>query len=238
MNRRFSNERLALLPPTRPTRATRWCCAPTSERWPSGQSSPATGSGRGHPVDRGAPAGGGAGFPRAAALTRIDWSRTFDVSRRPSLDYGSGGEGCANVVFAEFSADRAEAIAIILDGKGLSLSAGAPRTIDLARETRRVSVSVHVFDRPLRRSPFCNQVVEANNEAVWRAVRGRVTIFLSSPRSARSDLPETYRATVRLDGVEFVSNTGQRIRTTSSIELTGPVRPRRGGWFSPARRPP
>jgi hypothetical protein len=74
-------------------------------------------------------------------------------------------------------------------------------------------------------------VAEASNKAVWRAVRGRVTILLSSPRSARSDEPETYRATVRLDGVEFVSNTGQRIRKTSSIELTGPIRPRRAGSF-------
>jgi hypothetical protein len=168
---------------------------------------------------------------RAAALTRTDWSRTFDVSRRPSLEYGSGGEGCGNVVYAEFSADRAEAIALILDGKRLNLSAGTPRTIDLARETRRVSVSVHVFARPLRRSPFCHQVAEANNEAIWRAMRGRVTILLSSSRGARSDLPETFRATVRLDGVEFVSKSGQRIRTASSIELTGPIRPRRAGSF-------
>jgi hypothetical protein len=171
---------------------------------------------------------------RAAALARIDWSRTVDVSRRPSLNYGSGGEGCANLVFAEFSDDRTEAIAIIVDGKGLSLSAGAPRTIDLSREARRVSVSVHVFDRPLRRSPFCHQVrqvAEANTEAVWRAVRGRVTILLSSPRSARSDLPETHRATVRLDAVEFVNKSGQRIRPTSSIELTGPIRPHRPGGF-------
>jgi TPR repeat protein len=163
---------------------------------------------------------------RAAALAQFDWSRTLEVSRRPSLNYGSGGEGCGHMVFAEFSDDRAEAITIIVDG-GLRLSAGAPRTIDLARETRRVSVSVHVFDRPLRRSPFCHQVAEANNEAVWRAVRGRVTILLSSPRSAR----ETYRATIRLESVEFVSNTGQKIRTTSSVELTGPIRPRRAGSF-------
>ena len=168
---------------------------------------------------------------RAAALARFDWSRTLEVSRRPSLNYGTGGEGCANVVFAAFSDDRAEAITIIVDGKGLALSAGAPRTIDLARETRRVSVSVRVFDRPLRRSPFCHQVAEANNEAIWRAVRGRVTILLSSPRRARSDQPETYRATIRLESVEFVNKSGQRIRPTSSVELTGPIRPRRAGSF-------
>jgi TPR repeat protein len=168
---------------------------------------------------------------RAAALARIDWSRTFEVSRRPSLNYGSGGDGCGNMVFAEFTDDRTEAIAIVVDGKGLGLSPAGPRTIDLARETRRVSVSVRVFDRPLRRSPFCHLVAEANHEAVWRAVRGRATILLSSPRSARSDQPETYRATIRLDSVEFVSNTGQRIRMTSPIELNGPIRPRRGGSF-------
>jgi hypothetical protein len=168
---------------------------------------------------------------RAAALAGIDWSRTFDVSRPPSLNYGSGGDGCGHMVFAAFSEDRTEAITVILDGKGLNLSAGASRSIDLARETRRVSVSVHVFERPLRRSPFCQQVAEASNEAVWRAVRGRVTILLSSPRSARSDLPETSRAAIRLEDVEFVSKTGQRIRTASLIELTGRIRPRRAGSF-------
>ena len=155
----------------------------------------------------------------AAAMARVDWTRTFDVSRIPVLRFDRT-EGCGHVLVAAFSADRAEAISVHADRETLNLVT-APRTIDLARE-RAVSVSVHVYDRPMRSPVFCTDVGFPRSDEVWRAVSGRITIELSEPGvSARE--PHLYRATIRIDGAEFVSPSGQRTRQSAPIVITALV---------------
>lgn len=118
--------------------------------------------------------------------------------------------------------DRAEAVVIRVDQDALGLKSG-PAIIDLARAGAH-SVAVHVFDRPVEASPFCTDVRtgEPPPETTWRALSGVLTIELS-PLGATTRARGFSRATVRLDGAEFVSPSGKRLRQTASILLSALV---------------
>ena len=157
---------------------------------------------------------------RDAALAKVDWSATFDVARQPALRYESN-EGCGHVSLSGLTGDRAEVISVTIDKLGLGLEPGV-HTLDLGRE-RRVAVNVHLYDRPRRESPFCTDLRDGSiDERVWRAVSGRITIELTAPGvSARH--PAFYRATVRIEGAEFVGSGGRRVRQTAPIVITALV---------------
>ena len=150
---------------------------------------------------------------RAAALARTDWSQRFDLARRPALRYASS-EGCAHMVLSALSDDRTEALAIVVDAKSLGIGT-VPRTLDLARETRRVSVSVRVYDRALRQLPFCSRAGEPASQEIWRAVTGRMTIQVFAGSNANNTVIP--RATIRLEAAEFVNAAGTRVRLTTPI---------------------
>jgi TPR repeat protein len=163
---------------------------------------------------------------RSAALAKVDWSATFDAARDPVLRYESN-EGCGHVSLSALTGDRAEIILLRIDKRGLGLEPGV-HTIDLAREPR-VAVTVHVYDRPLRESPFCTDVGHGSiGEGIWRAVSGRITIELSE-RGVSARNPAFYRARVRIDGAEFVSAGGRRVRQTQSIQIAAVVGMMSGG---------
>jgi hypothetical protein len=156
---------------------------------------------------------------RQAALARVDWSRTFDLLRAPELHY-ERADGCRNVALAAFTADRAEAIFVRADRQALKLDTTS-RTFDLAREAA-ISATVHVYEAPRRSSPFCTDVSGPVNEEVWRAVSGRMTIELSPPGVSALN-PAYYRATIRIEGAEFVSPSGKRIRQSAPIVISALV---------------
>lgn len=75
----------------------------------------------------------------------------------------------------------------------------------------------------MRNSPFCTDLGQQLTEEVWQAVSGRLTIGVSPPGvTARN--PALYRASIRLDGAEFVSRSGQRVRQQAPIVLTALAR--------------
>jgi hypothetical protein len=82
-----------------------------------------------------------------------------------------------------------------------------------------VSIVVHVADRPLQDSAFCTDVGQTLTEDTWHAVSGRLTIELS-PRGVDVRRPSLYRATIRLDGAEFVNRSGRRVRQGAPIVLS------------------
>ena len=154
---------------------------------------------------------------KAAAMARVDWSRTFDPMRLPQLRYASD-RGCGDIQLVGVSDDRGEAIVVHIDTKALALTT-APAVIDVAREPARVSIVVHVSDRPLQQSAFCTDVGQTVTEETWRAVSGRLTVELS-PRGVDVRSPSLYRATIRLEGAEFVNGSGRRVRQTAPIVLS------------------
>ena len=157
---------------------------------------------------------------RSAALAKVDWSRTFDPAREPMLRYEIS-DGCGHVSLSALTSDRAEVISVKIDKRGLGLEPGV-HTIDVGRE-RRVAVTVHVYDRPLRESPFCTDVGRGPvEEQVWRAVRGTITIELSPP-GVTARHPSFYRATVRIEGAEFLSPGGKRVRQKAPIVIAALV---------------
>ena len=150
-----------------------------------------------------------------AALARIDWSRTFDVSRTPSFRY-LPAEGCVDLSLTALTHDRAEAIRVLVDKQGLRLGT-SPRVVDLAGE-RRVSVSIRMYPRALRQSPFCTRQPAPPAEAVWRAVSGTITIELSAKRVAPN--PELYRATIRLENAVFANDKGLQFSLPAPLTLS------------------
>jgi hypothetical protein len=158
---------------------------------------------------------------RRAADARMDRTLRRDPRRAPGLTYVDA-EGCGNLSVYAWSADRAEDLTIRADRKALQLST-APRMFDLTRQAG-LEVVVNVFETPSLES-YCSdhRLLPAKAREAWTAIGGRVTIQLSSSR-VRIREPFTYRASVRIDGAEFVNAEGSRVRQTQPIVVTAIVR--------------
>jgi hypothetical protein len=163
---------------------------------------------------------------REAAASRVDWTRKYDVRRLPSLNYGLS-DGCGNFFVYAYTNDRAEAVAIRVDRGALQLSSAA-RSFELARHPEVIALTVHVYEGPMRGTMFCTDVGMSPGPVTetWRAVAGRVTIELSPP-GVRAKRPSMYRATIRIDGAEFIDSSGRRHRQTTPIVLSAVVG---SGW--------
>lgn len=81
----------------------------------------------------------------------------------------------------------------------------------------------------LRRSePFCSDVIAPDGSAqeIWRVTRDPITIQLSAPgidrRSSRSYVP-----TIRIEGAEFMNDSGGRVRMPQPMVVTALV-----GWLA------
>jgi hypothetical protein len=157
-----------------------------------------------------------------AALEKVDWSRRFDPRRVPSLSYASS-DGCGDIFLYAFTADRSETISIRADRSALELST-TPRSFDVALQPLALAVSVHVYEQPRRDGSLCSHLSPSPGvvSETWRAVAGRVTIELSPP-GIRARSPSLYRATIRLDGAEFLDSSGRRHRQTTPIVLSAVV---------------
>jgi hypothetical protein len=159
---------------------------------------------------------------RTAALNKVDWTGRFDVRRVPSLSYGVG-EGCGNVHLYAFTSDRAESISVRADRGALQLSSGT-RSLEIAAHPTSIAVNVSVYEQPIRGSEFCTDVRISPGPVAetWRAVSGRMTIELSPP-GVRARSPHLYRATIRIDGAEFIDSSGRRHRHAAPIVLSAVV---------------
>jgi hypothetical protein len=153
------------------------------------------------------------------ADSKVDWTRVLDMSRPPTLAY-AGSEGCGGVFVYGWSADRSEAISIAADKRLLNLTA-SPRTFDAATYQSDLTVTLHVYDRPLQSWQFCSDVRMDRPESTWRLVTGTVTISLEPAPSKRS--PLATRAIIRITGAQFISPSGTRIQHPQPITLTAVI---------------
>jgi len=150
----------------------------------------------------------------------------LDVHRPPSFAYANA-EGCDDTYVYGWSGDRTEMIAVHADKRALRLSE-TPSTFDLSLPRPELGVSIEVFDRPVGESPYCTDVIARSDSSQspssekWKAVSGRLTIEVSRTRNLLKSGP-IYRATVRLDGAEFVSSSGVRVRQTHPIVIPATV---------------
>ncbi len=155
---------------------------------------------------------------RKAADERVDWKQVRDPDRPPSFAYADA-DGCSDLFVYAWSADRTEAMTFRADKSALQLST-APRTFDLARQPNEIALSVEMFERPQRNWPFCTDIValDGSRRETWKAVAGTVTVLLSAP-GVRAREPYRYRVTIQIDGAEFVSPTGIRVRPSRPIRF-------------------
>jgi hypothetical protein len=158
----------------------------------------------------------------AAAEARVDWKLERDVRRTPALTYVDGN-GCGNVFVYGWSDDRTEAISVSADTNLLQLTTTA-RTFDIAATKTGLEVVAHLYPQPRRSWPFCTDfiVLPGMPEETWRAIGGTVTIELSAP-GVRVRQPNLQRATIRINGAEFVNGSGVRVRQVQPITLTALV---------------
>ena len=163
---------------------------------------------------------------RSVAKKRVDWSRRYDVNRPPTMTY-IDADGCGHVLMHGWTADRAEAIVVGVDGSALRLST-QPASFDLARESVNISVEAYVYAAPRHQFDFCSDVVAMpvppNSIApqTWRAIVGTITIELSPP-GVRSHAPHLRRATVTLRDVVVQNAAGATVRMSRPVRLTAIV---------------
>ena len=162
---------------------------------------------------------------RAAAMARVDWSRRDDVYRQPSMKYVDA-DGCGHIAVYGWTADRAEALVLRVDGKELNLST-QPATFDLSREPLNISVEAHVYGHPQHQFDFCSdvrmpQVAGTLGPEKWRAVAGTITVELSPP-GIRARSPHLRRATVTLSNMVLQNAVGTRVRVPGPVRLIAVV---------------
>jgi hypothetical protein len=158
---------------------------------------------------------------RDAAEARVDWKRVVDLHRPPALRYADAN-GCGHVLVYGWSDDRLEAIAVRADKDLLQLST-TTQTFDVVVQNSGLELVLHLYERPVRSSPFCTDGVHPTApEEIWRATHGTVTIELSPP-GVRAGAPFLYRATIRIVGAEFVNGSGVRVKQQQPITLTAMV---------------
>jgi hypothetical protein len=160
----------------------------------------------------------GAARAREAALEKVDWSQRHDVARHPTMSYVDS-DGCGYIHVYGWTADRAEAVVVRVDGEALGLSTH-PATFDLSRQPANISVQTYVYAEPRRRFDFCSDVVIRETgsvePAVWRAIAGTITIERLSTRGR-------ILATVTLTNVVLRSEAGTMVRIAGPVRLTAVV---------------
>jgi hypothetical protein len=154
---------------------------------------------------------------RQKAENEVDWKVRRPPNRAPLLAYSvSASEGCMGPFAIGSSPDRTEGIALDLGPAAFERAARMVLTIG---QTQGFDMSVHVYAAPQQRFPFCSDLrVRGDEGEVWRAVAGTATVELAPAFRVRQ--PESYRATIRLTGAEFVSATGARVRQSQPIALS------------------
>jgi hypothetical protein len=161
---------------------------------------------------------------RDAAEKSVDWSRRYDVNRRPAWTYADA-DGCGRVQVYGWTGDRAEAIVIHAAAQEIDRSAQS-LTFDLARDAGNISVETRLYAAPQRRFEFCSDVVIVDPDLpgpeTWRAIAGSVTIDLSPP-GVRARAPGLRRATVTLSNVVLRNAAGATVKAPGPIRLTAIV---------------
>jgi hypothetical protein len=162
---------------------------------------------------------------REAGLKGVDWSRKYDVSRRPAMTY-IDADGCGDIRIYGWTADRAEVLVVRAAGAVLAVPTGAA-TFDVGRQSATISIEAHVFDTPQRRFDFCShlRILPAPGAAapeIWRAIGGTITIEMSPP-GIRAHAPHLRRATVTLNNLVLQSTAGTSVRVLRPVRLTAIV---------------
>jgi len=153
---------------------------------------------------------------RTAAKARIDSTRTADLHRRPAWTYVDAG-ACMRTIIGE-SADRMETITVLSDVelRDYPLRTGV---FDLATRAGGFEVTVLVRDKA-DREEFCSDAYVDPRPAIepWRATKGTLTMSVP-PGDGQPRSRKVFRATIRIDGAEFVNSDGVRVVQSQPIVL-------------------
>ena len=125
-----------------------------------------------------------------------------------------------------WTADRAEAVAVSLDGSELGLTSSSA-VFDLSRQLVNLSVAVHVHDTPRHQFDFCSDVrmippPDWVGPEIWHAIAGTLSLELSPP-GIRAHNPNLRHATVTLTNVVLRNSAGRTLSVPQPVRLTAVV---------------
>jgi hypothetical protein len=157
---------------------------------------------------------------REGADATIDWDAAKDVDRSPTLRYVDA-DGCANTFVYGWSQDRAEVITLAGELKNLGV-VGSPGRFPIGTPSSPFAVRLHVYSAPQRSWYFCTDVLPppgSLSQVVWHATSGSVTIERSAA-GVWPTAPSSYRIRISFSDLEFVNDSGVRIKQASPITLS------------------
>ena len=157
-------------------------------------------------------------------LPRVNASQ--DLALKPRFDY-TVTLGCGDVSFHGVNAAQTEILQVEADFARLGGKAGR-RVFDLSKPPVGVLVTIALYTEPQVNRPNCRDVTihEVGKPSAkpvrWQAVRGRLVVN-RGPSGIRPDEPWLFRATLRLEGVTFRSDTGQTMKMERPFTWEGDV---------------
>lgn len=123
----------------------------------------------------------------------------------PAVVFEGRAAGCGDVFAYRASADGAQFVTVELDRAKVGINHGEKRTFDLATGPAGVRVGIEIFVRVPREAKYCNDVVtEDLASTVWAAEAGTLTVEIGEKAPSTGGATETFRATVRIEGLRVV----------------------------------
>jgi hypothetical protein len=137
--------------------------------------------------------------------------------------------GCGDIFLHKGTADDREVLWISADKKKLNLPAKGSSTFDLAKVPEGLQVAVDQWDQTPKFSAYCNDISpNAKKVATWKARKGKLTITLAGPAEpAQPGRSNTYKASVRLEGVVFEDDAGHQATLKEETITDAMV-----GWYA------
>jgi hypothetical protein len=136
--------------------------------------------------------------------------------------------GCANLYLYKGTADRLEVLWISADKEKLKLPVKGSRTFDLAAAPDGLLVAVDVWKKAPRFGAYCNDIApDAERLATWKAKKGTLVLTVAEPEPGGEAGPKTYKASARLENVDFEDDAGHRATLKDET-----IHDARVGWFA------
>jgi hypothetical protein len=127
-----------------------------------------------------------------------------------SMAFDAGG-GCSDLFVYGLSTDRRTSIGVRVDRERLGPAGAGAATFDVAARPEEIEITVDVFARAQSFDDyFCTDYRISGDRPTerWSAVGGTLTIELPEGPAAPG---EEYRASVRLEGLELRSSSGETV---------------------------
>ncbi len=154
-------------------------------------------------------------------------------STAPTAAWNGRVSGCGDVFTFRASDDGTQYVTVQIDRAKIGMQRAEKRSFDLAKSPAGIRVGVEIFARAPKDPSYCNDVVtERIASTVWTAEAGTLDVELventSGSSGGSSGTNDTFRATVRLEGLRLVGPERGSSVLVPTVEMRNVV----VGWFA------